>query len=107
MFFCFWVKKQPIHLVLKQLGGGGWGVGESSKMFIGAYRGTESSGVRVCFVCLRVSLTFIQKGCTFQKWISFCCHDISFLYFKLFFQTKVSQKAFNFNQIEPYVYSIL
>ena len=31
---------------------------------------------------------------------------LHFFYFKLFIQTKVSQNAFNFNQIDFYVYSI-
>ena len=64
-----------------------------------------------CFIC-SFNLTFIQKGCDRQKWlffsnkINFCCNEISFFYFKLFFRTKVRQNSFNLNQIESYVYSI-
>ena len=59
----------------------------------------------VSFYLQKFNLTFIQKGCVCQKWlffsneINFCCNEISFLYFKLFFRTKVSQKAFNFNRM--------
>ena len=66
----------------------------------------------VSFYLQKFNLTFIQKGCVCQKWlffsneINFCCNEISFFYFKLFFRTKVSQNAFNFNQIESQVYSI-
>ena len=91
-------------------------------MFTDAYRGRGVSRL-MCTCALTLSLfmflfygvlfylkkfnpSFIQKGCVCQKWlffsneINFCCHELSFFYFKLFFRTKVSQNAFNFNQIE-------
>ena len=67
----------------------------------------------VLFYQKKFKHTFIKKGCVCQKYlffsneINFCHHEISFFfYFKLFFRTKFSQNAFNFNQIESYVCSI-
>ena len=82
-------------------------------MFTDAYRGRGVSRL-MCTCALTLSLfmflfygvlfylkkfnpSFIQKGCVCQKWlffsneINFCCNEISFFYFKLLFQTKVSQ----------------
>ena len=50
-------------------------------------------------------LFYLQKWLFFSNGINFCCNEISFFYFKLLFRTKVSQSGFNFNQIEPQVYS--
>ena len=64
------------------------------------------------FYLREFNLPFIQKGCVCQKWLFFsneinlCSNEISFFYFKLIFRTKISQNAFNFNQIEFYVYSL-
>ena len=57
-----------------------------------------------CFICRNLTLPSF-KGCVCQKWL-FLSNDIKFpqeislFYFKLFFRTKVSQNAFNFNQID-------
>ena len=120
--FVFWLRNRPsIKYVRNQGNGEG-----SSKMFTDAYRGRGVSrfmctyaltslfmflSYGVLFYLQKFNLTFIQKGCVCQKWlffsneINFCCHELSFFYFKLFFRTKVSQNAFNFNQIESQVYS--
>ena len=60
----------------------------------------------VLFYLLRFNLTFIQKRYVRQKRLFFSnkincyCHEIRFIYLKLFLQTKVSQNSFNFNQTE-------
>ena len=52
-----------------------------------------------------LTLSSIKKKCVHQKRlffsnkINFCRHEISFFYLKLFLRSKVSQNAFNFNQI--------
>ena len=63
-----------------------------------------------CFIYRNLTLPSFKKG---QKWlffsneINFCCNEIIFFfYFKLFFRTKISQNAFNFNQIESHAYSV-
>ena len=94
---------------------------EESKMCTGAYRGRGVLRL-MCMYALTLSffmflsysilfymqnfnLIFIQKGCIYQKWlvfsndINFYYNETSFFYFKLFFRTKVTQNAFNFNQI--------
>ena len=62
-----------------------------------------------CFICRNVTLPLFRKRCVchkrsfLSKKINFCCEF--FFYLKLFLQTKVSQNAFNFNQIESFLYS--
>ena len=62
------------------------------------------------FICRNLTLSsfrkgvFVRNGYFFSSEINFCCNEIIFFYFKLVFRTKVSQNAFNFNQIESYVY---
>ena len=64
------------------------------------------------FICRNLTLSLIKKKCVHQKQlffsnnVSFCCHEIRFFYIKLFLRSKVSQNAFNFNQIESWIYSI-
>ena len=66
----------------------------------------------VLFYLQKFNLTFIQKRCVCQKWLffssemNFCCNEISVFYFELFLQTKVSQNALDFSQIESQIYSI-
>ena len=66
----------------------------------------------VLFYLQKFNLIFNRKRCVHQKRlffsnkINFCGHKISFFYLKLFFRSKVSQNAFNFNQIETQIYSI-
>ena len=99
-----------------------------SKMCTGAYRGRGVSRLMrtyalkylylyfclmvSCFICRILTLSPFKKGafvknCYFSpmRLISIVTEYASF-YFKLFFRTKVSQNAFNLNQIESYVYSI-
>ena len=60
------------------------------------------AGLKVsCFICRNLTLTFIQKRCVccqkrlyFSNKINLCGYEISFLYLKLFLQTKVSQNTF-------------
>ena len=62
-----------------------------------------------CFICRNVTLPLFRKRCVchkrsfLSKKINFCCEF--FFYIKLFLRTKVSQNAFNFNQIESFLYS--
>ena len=65
-----------------------------------------------CFICRNLTLPSFKKGVFVRNGYFSSMRSISVVmksalfYFKLFFQTKVSQSAFNFNQIEPCVYSI-
>ena len=127
MFECLFVKK-CCRSFIKYVRNQGNGEG-SFKMCTGAYseRGilphdiTYSTTLfllmflsyRVLFYLQKFNLTFILKGSVCQKWlffsneINFCCNEISFLYFKLFYQTKVSKNAFDFNQKISQVYSTI
>ena len=65
-----------------------------------------------CFICSILTLSSFKKGAFIRngnfpptKSISIVMKQ-AFFYFKLFFQTKVSESAFNFNQIESCVYYI-
>ena len=68
-------------------------------MFLAAF----SCLILYCFICRNLTSPLFKK-CVREKQlfssnkINFCRHEISFFYFKLFLQTKVSQNAFNFNQ---------
>ena len=121
--FVFWLRKRPFIKCIRNQGNGGG----SCKMCTCTCRGEGyyASCVRMhlhyliscfclmvsCFVCRNLTLASFKKGVC-QKWllfsneINFYCNEISFFYFKLFFRNKVSQNAFNLNQIESYVYSI-
>ena len=57
------------------------------------------------FICRNLTLPLFkndvcQKRLFFSNEINFCLYEISFFNLKLFFRTKVSKNAFNFNQIE-------
>ena len=49
------------------------------------------------FICRNLTLPLLLL---FFNKISLCCHETSLFYLKLFLRTKVSQKDFNFNEIE-------
>ena len=59
-----------------------------------------------CLVlCRNLTLTLFKKVLfvrneVFCNEINFCCHEIGFFDFNLFFRTKDIKKGFNFNQIE-------
>ena len=65
-----------------------------------------------CFICRNSTLLSFKKGVLVRNGYFSPMRSISvvmkkaFFYIKLFFLTKVSQNAFNFNQIESHVYSI-
>ena len=64
-----------------------------------------------CFICRILTSCSFKKGAFVRNGYFSPMRSISivmeqaFFYFKLFFRTKVSQNAFNFNQLESYVYS--
>ena len=66
----------------------------------------------LAIICGILTLSSFKKGVFFRNGYFYPMTSISivmkqaFFIFKLFFRTKVSQNAFNFNQIESYVYSI-
>ena len=68
----------------------------------------------IFFYLYTFNLIFIQKGAFFRNGYVSPMRSISisisitqaFFNFKFFFRIKVSQNAFNFNQIKSYVYSI-
>ena len=113
--FVSWLRNRPSIKYVRNQGN----VGGSSKMCTGAYSGNGVSRLMctyaltlslsmflsygVLFYLQKFNLTFIQKGCVCQKWlflyneINFCCNEIIFFYFKLFFRFNVSQNTFDFN----------
>ena len=66
----------------------------------------------LAIICGILTLSSFKKGVFFRNGYFYPMRSISivmkqaFFIFKLFFRTKVSQNAFNFNQIESYVCSI-
>ena len=128
VFICFLVEKYFIHWIRTQLGEWRGKVMQNVCRCIEGKRSiTPHVHVRTyiytnlfpwfchmvpCFICRNLTLPSSKKGVFLRNGYFSYMRSISvvikkvFSNFKLFFRTKVSKKAFSFNQIESSVYSI-
>ena len=64
------------------------------------WQNLQFESMKTCILACFMQWCVCQKRLFFSNEISFCCHEISFFYVKLFLRVKDSQDAFNFNQTE-------